>query len=66
MSGHGWEIAMILLAAVAGGIVQSLMRSRNEQGKRIGRLERFKDFQLGRMAGLREAERKNRRGSNGQ
>lgn len=48
---------MLVAGAVLAGIVQALFRSKNEQGRRIGRLERFKDFELGRQAGMREARR---------
>lgn len=38
-------------------------QQRKSTGERIGRLERYVDFQRGRQAGLREA-RRSRRGSN--
>lgn len=57
MSERAWSIVLVISAAVIGAVVQALFRSKNEQGKRIGRLEKYVDFERGRQAGLRERTR---------
>lgn len=57
MSEHAWQFVLLAAGAVVAGVVQALFRSKNEQGKRIGRLEKYVDFERGRQAGLRERTR---------
>lgn len=61
MSGHEAEIALLIIGAVATGLVQQLFASRKDMGRRIGRLERRADIESGRRAGLREKARRNDR-----
>lgn len=62
MSGHEWEIALLGVGAVLTAIIQTLFRRAEKTGERLGRLEKAADFERGRRAGLREAQRK--RGDN--
>lgn len=59
-------VFIAIVGAVAGAVAGSVARRRDEKdrhtGERIGALERFKDFERGRRAGLREGRKQ--RGSN--
>ena len=46
---------------VGGAVVAHLLSSLRRMGERIGRLERFKDFEQGRQAGARGERRRGRR-----
>jgi len=70
---HAWELVAILVAAILTWWSQrSRDRDQDERkardaqaqrlGERIGALERFKDFERGRQAGLRGGRKQ--RGSN--
>jgi hypothetical protein len=65
MSGAELEISVgIIVAAftiVGGAFFRRSERQRENTGRRIGRLERFVDFERGRQAGLRE--KRNKRGT---
>jgi hypothetical protein len=72
MSGHEWEIALLLAGAVVAWYSR---RQENKEtaeraerteharrvGERIGRLERIADFERGRRAGTRGKARRNDR-----
>jgi hypothetical protein len=62
MSGHEWEIAILLVGAVAtaviGGLVTAIFRRAEKTGERLGRIEKWYDFERGRRAGMREKARK--------
>ena len=58
MSGHEAEIALLIIGAVATGLVQQLFASRKDMGRRIGRLERRADIEAGRRMGAREKARR--------
>jgi hypothetical protein len=62
MTGHEWEIAILtigaVLTAVIGGIVTAIFRRAEKTGERLGRIEKWLDFERGRRAGLREKARK--------
>lgn len=60
MSGHEWEIGLLVISAVVAGFIQTIFRRAEATGKRLGRLEKAADFERGRRAGLREkAQRRN-------
>ena len=62
MSGHEWEIGLLVISAVVAGFIQTIFRRAEATGKRLGRLEKAADFERGRRAGLREkAQRSNAR-----
>lgn len=61
MSGHEWEVGLLVIGAVIAGFIQTIFRRAENTGKRIGKLESESDyrrgFEDGRRAG-REEERK--------
>ena len=60
MTGHEWEIGLLVISAVVAGFIQTIFRRAEATGKRLGRLEKAADFERGRRAGLREKARKER------
>ena len=66
MSGAEAEVTVgVIVAAftiVGGAAFRRSERQRENTGRRIGRLERFMDFEQGRQAGIREERGRGRRG----
>lgn len=56
----GQWIVQILVSVAGGAIllaIKLLLTSRDKQGERLGRLEKWKDFEEGRQAGRSEREK---------
>lgn len=62
MTGHEWEIAILVLGAVVTGLVSTLFRRAEKTGERMGRLERQADFDRGFKAGYKAAKRETKHG----
>lgn len=57
MTGHEWEILLLIIGAIVAAVIQTLFRRAEKTGERLGRLEKWADFERGRRAGMREKAR---------
>ena len=60
MSGHEWEIGLLVIGAVIAGLVRTIFARAEKSGERMGRLEKWVDREEGRRLGIaEEAQRRN-------
>ena len=54
MSGHEWEIGLLVIGAVIAGLVRTIFARAEKSGERMGRLEKWVDREEGRRLGIAE------------
>ena len=60
MSGHEWEIGLLVIGAVIAGLVRTIFARAEKSGERMGRVEKWIDREEGRRLGIaEEAQRRN-------